>query len=287
MADEAYRVGTTEAAAWLPTKFAPAVAGYWFEQLTLSQAATDYSSMVVPGAKAISVPRVPLTTAVTKTSGTPLSYIAADTHLSATITLSTQKALSYLVEDIVQLQTSVDMFISYYKAAGDSLALSLDTLNATTVKGETTNTPIITGTDNTITYQNLLSAQTTFNGKRIKVRNCVMGIAPTAFELSVIDWGDKFFSSSYRNPARPGFWYDGIEGDILGMQVFVDGNWTSGTTDECATIWHPLALLYATSGVQIVGPVAVPLEVGNGFTVHTIAGATVADANGVLKIVND
>lgn len=287
MANEAYLVDLTDAAAWLPTVFVPATKGYWTEQLSIAQAATDYSGRYTGGAKAISIPLVPLTASTTKTSGTALVYGDLTDLTAATINLTTQKAQPFLVEDIVQMQTDVQMFQTFAQTAAERLAMDLDALLATTVQGETANTAITTGTDNTITYQNLLTAQATFNGQRIKVKNCVMGIAPGAFELSVIDWGDKYMSASYRNAAEPGFWYTGAEGRILGMQVFVDGNWTAGTTDECATIWHPTALGYASSGPLMVGPTPEPLYLGYGWTMHQVMGAVVVNAYGVLKIVND
>jgi hypothetical protein len=287
MANEAYLYDTTDMANWLVTRYGPAVAGYWNEQLSIAQAFTNYSSLAVPGTSVVKVPLVPYTTAVTKTSGTVLVYGDPTDVGVGTINLTTQKALAYLVEDIVQLSTSVDVFNSFVTMAGTSLANALDAACAAAVKGQTTNTAITTGTDNTVTYQNLLTAQTNFNGQRIKLRNCVMGIAPGAFELSIIDWGDKWMSASYRNAAEAGFWYSGIEGKILGMQVFVDPNWTSGTTDECATIWNPQAVGMATHGVRIVGPTPEPLYVGQGFTVHAVFGASTFLGAGVQQIVND
>jgi hypothetical protein len=158
---------------------------------------------------------------------------------------------------------------------------------ATAVKGQSTNSVITTGTDNTITYQNLLTAQTRFNAQKIKIRNCSMGIAPGAFELSVIDWADKYMSATYRGAGDTSIWLNGVEGKILGMQVFVDANWSDATTAECATIWHPLAVGYANHGVKVKGPVPDPLNVGDAFTVHMLMGAAVTNAAGVLQIVND
>lgn len=287
MANEAYRYDAADLAAWLVTKFAPAVEGYWNEQLSLAGACTDWSAYA-PGASVIKVPLIPYITAVTKTSGTPLAYEAESTDVSGpTISVTTHKALAFCVEDAMQMQVSVPMAESFIMMSGQSLANALDALIASTVKGETTNTAITTGTDNTITYQNLLTAQSTFNGQRIKLRNCSLGIAPGAFELSVVDWGDKYMSAAYRGASQDSIWLNGVEGKILGMNVFVDSNWTSGTTDECATIWHPLALGYATHGVKIKGPVPDPLNVGDAFTVHSLMGAGVINAAGILQIVND
>jgi hypothetical protein len=287
MANEAYRYDAADLAGWLVTVFAPAVEGYWHEQLTLTGGCTDWSAYT-PGASVIKVPLIPYLTAVTKTSGTPLSYEAESTDPSVgTINVTTHKALAFCVEDAVQMQVSVPLRESFIMMAGQSLAQALDTLIATTVQGETTNTAITTGTDNTITYQNLLTAQTTFNGQKIKIRNCSLGIAPGAFELSVADWGDKYTAAYHRGGGDTSMWLNGVEGKILGMQVFVDSNWTSGTTDECATIWHPLAMGYAHHGIKVKGPVQDALNIGDAFTVHMLMGAAVINAYGVLKIVND
>lgn len=286
MANEAYLLGNTALAGFLQTTFAPAVAGYFTEYSSISAAATDYSSLAVPGSKAVTVPHITKDAAVAKTTQTALVYGAGTVQSAPTITMSSQYALAYLIEDISQLQTSVDVFTSFAKMAGESLSNSLDSLLATVVKGETTNTAITTGTDNTITWANLLTAQSTFGANRIQIRNCAMGIAPGAFELSVADWGDKFYSAAYRGTVNE-FPATGVEGTVLGMRVFISSDWTSGTTDECATIWHPSALGFAHSGVRVIGPVPEPLYVGEGFTVHDIMGATVLNAYGVLKIVND
>lgn len=286
MANEAYLLDTTDILAWMPTKFVPAIDGYWKEQLSVAQAVTDYSGRYAGGAKAISVPLVPLTASTAKTSGTALSYGDLTDVLAGTITMSTQKALAFLIEDISQMQTDVAIFQSFYMAAGDRLAMDLDALVATTVQGETTNTAITTGTDNTVTWANMLTAQSTFNAQRIKIRNCAMGIAPGAFELSVADWGDKYTSAAHRGEGLS-FAYTGIEGVILGMPVFVDANWTSGQTDECATIWHPTAVGFVSSGPILVGPTPEPLHLGTGFALHQVMGCSVLNAYGVLKIVND
>lgn len=287
MANEAYRYDAADLANWLVTKFAPAVEGYWAEQLTLTGACTDWSTYA-PGASVIKVPLIPFITAVTKTSGTPLAYEAESTDVSVgTINVTTHKALAFCVEDAMQMQVSVPMAESFIMMSGQSLANALDTVIATAVKGQTTNTAITTGTDNVITYQNLLTAQSTFNGQKIKIRNCSLGIAPGAFELSVADWGDKYTAAYHRGAGDTSMWLNGVEGKILGMQVFVDSNWTNGTTDECATIWHPLAVGYATHGVKIKGPAPDPLNIGDAFTVHMLMGAAVTNAYGVLKIVND
>ena len=286
MANEAYLLGNTAMAAFLQTSFAPAVAGYWSEYSSISNAATDYSSLATPGNKAITVPHISKDAAVAKTTQTTLVYGAGTVQSAPTITMNSQYALAYLIEDITQLQTSVDIFNSFARMAGESLSNSLDSLLATTVKGETTNTAITTGTNNTVTWANLLTAQSTFGANRIQIRNCAMGIAPGAFELSVADWGDKFYSAAYRGTQAQEFPATGVEGTVLGMRVFISSDWTSGATDECATIWHPSALGFAHSGVRIIGPTPEPLHVGEGFAVHDIMGCTVLNAYGVLKIVN-
>lgn len=280
-------VGQTAAATWLPTVFGPAMEGYYMEQLSVAQAAQNFSSLAVPGSKAVSIPLIALATAADKTSETPLAYTAGTVQTAPTITMSTHKALPFLFEDITQLQTSVDLFNIYVKMAGDVFAMALDTLVATTVKGETANTPITTGTDDTITTAQMQEAQRVLNLKRIKIKNCVMGMSAVAFELSSISWGTAYQSANIYDPKQPGFWYSGAEGSFLGLQIFVTPDWSSGGTAETATIWHPTSIGYATSGIRIVGPVEDPLNVGVGVTPHVIMGATVIKNAGVLAFLND
>ena len=68
---------------WLPTVFAPAIDGYWRENIVIARYATDYSSMAVPGSKAISIPLMTLDTPATKTSQTDLAYTANNATVAA------------------------------------------------------------------------------------------------------------------------------------------------------------------------------------------------------------
>lgn len=287
MANEAYLIDTTDIAAWAATKFVPAVQGYWTEQLSVAASFTNYSGRYQGGATTVKIPLVPLTASTTKTSGTALVYGDLTDVTAGSITVTTLKAQPFLIEDVSQWTTDVALFESFMMAAGDRLAMDLDSACAAAVKAQTTNTPVTTGaTDNLIAYTDLLTAQKTLNGQRIKIRNCFMGIAPAAFELSVADWGDKYQSAAYRGEAG-GFSMTGVEGKILGMQVYVTPDWTSGTTDECATIWHPQAVGYVSSGARMIGPTPEPLHVGYGATMYTISGAATLNAYGVVQIIND
>jgi hypothetical protein len=206
--------------------------------------------------------------------------------LGPTITLNTQKALSFLVEDIVQLQTQVDMFDGFKAAAGDALTIALDAALAAEVQGETTLTAINPSTDSTITLVNMLKAQQQLNTKRIKIANCAMGISPTAFELSVVEWGTSWSSADITgDPAGSMFWH-GAEGQIFGAQIFIDAAWVHGATGETATLWHPQALGWAATPVMVSGPTPEPLYIGQGFTVHMTFGVKVLNANGILAVVN-
>lgn len=279
-------VGQTAAATWLPTVFGPATNAYYMEQLSIALAAQNYSSLAVPGSKAISIPLLALATAADKTTEVPLAYTAGTVQTAPTITMSTHKALPYLFEDITLLQSSPDLFQIYVAMAGDVLAMAVDSLIATTIKGETTNTVITPSPDDTITTAQLQAAQRVLNLQRIKIANCVIGMSAVAFELSTISWGASYTTNSTYDPKQPGFWYSGAEGKMLGMQVFVSPDWSSGGTAETATIWHPTSIGYATSGIQTVGPVEDPLNVGVGVTLHEFMGATVLKPAAVQAFVN-
>lgn len=288
MANEAYLIDTTDVAAWAATKFVPAVDGYWKEQLSLAATFANYSSLYTGGATTVKVPLVPLTASTTKTSGTVLVYGDLTDVSAGSITVTTLKAQPFLIEDVAQWTTDVSLFEGFMRAAGDRLAMDLDAACATAVKGQTSNTPITTATDNIILTTDFLIAQRVLNILRIKIKNCFLGIAPEAFELSVPDWKTNM---SWTDAAAMGnggsIFYNGSEGKVFGMQVFVDDNWDGGTTSECATIWHPQAVGYVTSGARMIGPTPEPLHVGYGATMYTISGAATLNAAGVIQIVND
>lgn len=279
--------GTTQLANWLPTVFAPAMEGYFQSAKTLSNYCTDYSSLLAPGAKAVSVPLIGVRTADTYTSeDTALEYTGSSAESVGTITVNTTSAEAFLFEDIAQLQTNLDLMNTYAMDSSYVLLKAFEAYLAGVIQTATTNN-VTLATDNTLLWTDVLIAYRKLKIAGVDIKQCAFGMSPESFEKSVASWGTKYTSAA--ELGNQSFVASGAEGVLLGMPIYVSDDWDGdgGTGDMTATIWHPRAVGYAIQGgIRVKGPVPVPTRVGDGIGYAMHYGATKMIDTGIVNFVN-
>jgi len=235
-------VTTTSAAAYLATRIADVANGYFERELKVGSYCTDYSSLAVPGAKAIQVPLMTEETAGTKAADTAVEF-SSNVDSSATIDLDQYVYVAKRIEDIAQIQSSVDLIESYGKAAAYAVLKNIEAYIAGIVQSATTN-DVTLATDNTLLYTEILEAQKNLNIAGVKMRDCAFAVSPEGYEtLSNLS---QFNSSTLRGDGA-GVLATGADGTMLGAPVYVSDDWDGDgdTGDETATIWHPSAVGFA------------------------------------------
>jgi len=279
--------GTTQLANWLPTVFAPAMEGYFQSAKTLSNYCSDYSSLLAPGAKAVSVPLIGARTADSKSTETALEYTGYSSAESVgTITVNQTAAEAFLFEDIAQLQTNLDLLNTYAMDSSYVLLKAFETYLAGIVQSATTN-DVTLANDNTVLWTDVLIAYRKLKIAGVDIKQCAFGMSPEAFELSVAQWGTKYTSAA--ELGNQSFVASGAEGVLLGMPIYVSDDWDGdgGTGDETATIWHPRSVGYAIQGgIRVKGPVPVPTHIGDGIGYALHYGATKMIDTGIVNFNN-
>ena len=235
-------VTTTTAAAYLATRIADVALSYFEKDLRIGSFCTDYSSLAVPGAKAIQVPLLTEESAATKSADTAVEY-TTNTDSSATISFNQYIYVAKRIEDIAQIQSNEDLIEAYGKSAAYACLKQFEAYLAGIIQSATTN-DVTLGTDNTITYAKYLEAQTALNVDGVKVRDCAFGVSPELYAtLAALT---EFKASEVRGEG-PGILSTGADGVMLGAPVYVSDDWDGdgGTGDESATLWHPKSVGFA------------------------------------------
>jgi len=283
--------GVTQLANWLPTVFAPAAYGYFMHERTLSNWCTDYSGLLIPGAKAVTVPLSAAVVAESRGAGaeTVVEYTG---HTSAeavgTVTVNQFYTAAFLITDAAQLQTNTQLMQHYVEGTAYALRSSFETYLAATILQSATTNDVTLGTDNTITaaklqegIQNLLIDNAYVPGM------VALALSPEAWAASVENWDDLYFHVSATGTDT--ILTNGQIGKIMGIPIYVSDDWDGdGTTgDETGTLWNKRAVGYALQNAfQIIGPVPDPLRGGTGFSVELYYGATKLLDSGIANFNN-
>lgn len=283
--------GVTQLANWLPTNFAPAAFGYFQHERTISRFLTDYSYLLAPGAKAVSIPQSAAIVAESRGAGgeTVVEYTGKGSAESvATVTVNQLYTAAILITDVAQLQTTTQLQDHYIKACAYALLSSFETYVAgTLLQAATTNDVSILTTDNNLTWAYFLSAISKLQVyNAYKPGKMALGCSPEAWALGVADWGAKYTSIE---TTRENFGTNGALGQLAGVPVYVSDDWDGdGTTgDETATLWNMDAVGYVMQNMfKIIGPTDDPLRGGTGFSVELYYGATNVLETGIANFNN-
>lgn len=120
-------VTQTEVDCFLPMLWSDEILDALERRLVLAKLVnTDFSDMVQGKGDSVRIPTVSNLSANDKTINTPVTVQAPD-ETCVTINVDKHKEVSFLVEDFVEIQSSVNLRSIYTKRAGYAIALVLDT----------------------------------------------------------------------------------------------------------------------------------------------------------------
>jgi len=262
--------GTTQFANLLPPTFGPSVEGFMRSDFGLLGATYDASRWAVGQTTSFTYPVPGKLTAVAKTSETKLTeHIAAsDPDAKATIALTTQYAVPLFFEIIAlkQVYSDKDLMMEWAERGAYALMEAFETVIAGVIQSSSTNDRNA-GTNNTVTYAELVAGWGTLGALRFQPRDTSLGMSGTTWGLSVADWGTKYTSASERGDTR-NFLQTGEWGQIGATKVFVSPDWaaTSSAGIECATLFTKNSVGWAMQGsVDTLGPT--PDVLGGGYEI--------------------
>lgn len=118
-------ITTTTSDVFLPEKWSTDIMRATESNLVLAKLVHDYSSMVSDNGKQIHVPNLSNLTANDKVAGSRVSF-QAPIETNVDIDINVHKEASFLVEDIVKVQSNVDLNSEYTSKAGYALAKAVD-----------------------------------------------------------------------------------------------------------------------------------------------------------------
>ncbi len=273
-------VTVTTAAVFIPEMWRDAILNYAERRLRLKNQVTDLSSEVSSGAKrgdTIHTPRVTEETAVSKTAGSNVIFVA-NTDGETNLVVNQHFYSAKLIEDVVRVQESANLFNMYARSMGYAMAKKIENFLALLVQSSTANDTALS-TDNTMTAALLRSG--------IK-KLYDIGVDTTAPGADVFLYGgpatylsilglDQFVSWEKIGPTEPSGNKTGMLGNVYGIPTFQSTDWDEdgGTGDEVASIFTKESVWYAE---QL-------LRVQSDYSIDALGTKVVADAlfGGVLQ----
>lgn len=117
---------TTTGASFIPEVWSPEVLRATENALVMAPLVKRFDSMVTQRGDTIHIPNLTNLTASSKSANTQVS-LQSPTETDTTISLSSHYESSFLVEDILKVQSNYDLMSEYTSKAGESIARRVDT----------------------------------------------------------------------------------------------------------------------------------------------------------------
>ena len=270
-------VTVTTAVNFIKELWRDSILNYAERRFRLKNQITDLSSELSSGGDTIHTPRVTEETAVSKTAGSNVIF-TANTDGLTDLVVNQHFYTAKLIEDVVRVQESADLFNMYTRSMGYAMAKKIENFLALLVQSSTANDTALS-TDNTMTAALLRSG--------IK-KLYDLGVDTTAPDADVFLYGgpatylsilglDQFVSWEKIGPVEPSGNKTGMLGNVYGIPTFQSTDWDEdgGTGDEVASIFTKESVWYAE---QL-------LRVQSDYSIDALGTKVVADAlfGGVLQ----
>lgn len=234
-------MGVTETSASALANISSAAQLYLQQESKLLPTVSDFSSLAVPGASSIKLPRSGGFTVGDKSENTAVDSQII-TYAADTISLNQHRVVQFLLEDIADQQAMVNVVQDALLKASKDLAYDIDAKIKAEFDNASTSAPdhVIQYNDATnedIELVDVLSMRKLLVDQNIDPRQCFLGVG-SAQEKNMLAI-DNFISAEKYGSNEPIM--NGEIGKIYGMRVIVS-NVFSGT-DSYA--WHPSAVGFA------------------------------------------
>lgn len=277
---------TTTGASFIPEVWSPEVLRATENALVMAPLVKRFDSLVTQRGDTIHIPNLTNLSASSKSANTQVS-LQAPTETDTTISISNHYESSFLVEDILRVQSNYDLMAEYTSKAGESIARQVDT-DLLSEYSNFSNTDVGTyGTD--ITDPVILSGIEALDLANAPLEDRALVIYPT--QKTALAKIDKFvkvdYLGQYQNSTvvRTGPNSRFMWGDIYGVPVYYTNQvpQTAATPTQTHNIlFHKEAIALALQQAPRTQSSYILEYLGNLVVVDTIYGiSTIRGAFGV------
>ena len=264
-------MGVTETSAAALANIASMAQSFLIQESVLLPTCTDYSSLAVPGASSIKLPRSGGFTVVDKAENTAVDAQVI-TYAADTITFS-HRTVQFLIEKLAQRQSVVDVVSDAVMKATKALALDVDNKLLAEIQLASASAPdhqIVFGdtVGDVLAKDDILAARKLLVDQNINPRECFLAVgSEKEAEMLAIE---GFVDASKYGSSSPVML--GEIGMLYGMRVLVHTSIT-----DYMVAWHPTAVGYAFSQ-----PIELDFDkdlanIGMRYSLDYIFGAEVLD----------
>lgn len=234
-------MGVTETSAAALANVSRVAQVYLQQQSKLLPTVTDYSALAVAGASSIKLPRSGGFTVGDKSENTAVDSQII-TYAADTISLNQHRVVQFLLEDIANKQSMIEVVNDSLMKAAKDMAYDIDAKIKAEFDNASTSAPdhVIQYSDavnEDIALTDVLEMRRLLIAQNIDPRECFIGVGSTQEKNMLLI--DNFISSEKYGSNQPIM--NGEIGQIYGMRVIVS-NVFSGT-DSYA--WHPSSVGFA------------------------------------------
>jgi len=265
-------IGVTETSASALANISSLAQSFLIQNSILLPTVTNYSSLAVPGASSIKLPRSGGFTVGTKAENSPIDAQII-TYQSDSITF-THRTVQFLIEKLAQKQSVVDVVSDAVMKATKALALDVDAQIIAQLELASSSAPdhqiVFADTVNDVVAKgDVLAARKLLVSQNVNPRECYLayGAEKEAELLALADFvqAERYGSNM---PIMAG-----EIGMIYGMKVLIHTSIT-----DYMLAWHPSAVGYAFSQNIELDFDKDLANIGNRYSLDYIFGAKVLDA---------
>ena len=251
---------------------------------------TDLSSELAGGGKTVHVPRVDEETATSKSAGTAVTY-GATTDDTTDLTVDQHFFTAKLIEDVVKVQDSANLFAMYTRAMGYALGKKVENYLADVVIQGSTAHDTALANDNIMTATLLRTGLQTLLDIGVDYtdgsRDVYLYGSPAIY-LSILGL-DTFVSWEKIGAAKPSGNVTGSVGEVYGIPTFQSTDWGSGggTGEEAASVFTRESVQYASQLLRVKSDYSID-DLGTKVVADVLFGAVLTQpaSDAASQIIN-
>ena len=219
---------TTTGAVFRPNIWSQDVADFLKSALVMLPRIKHYDSDVSSKGQTVEVPFVESSAAADKAANTQVT-LTGTTFSKVSITINKHKEKSYLIEDLLSIQSAYDLRSEFTKAAAYAIAEAIDSDIITEMKAGSTNTAV--GTFGTaLNDATIVAAKVALDNAKAPTTDRTLAV--DAYQHGELLKVDKFVRYDALGTGKA--IENGVVGHIYGFEVVMSQNlpWVDTTTDE-------------------------------------------------------
>lgn len=232
--------GVTETSATAKAMIEALAQKYLVQESKMMPLVTNYSGLAVKGASSIKLPRATGFTVNDKAENTAASAQAV-AFAADTLSLDQHRVVQFLLEDIADVQASVDAISEYLLRGAKDLALDIDNKIIAQLRLASSSAPdhqinFNDATNEDIEVTDIVTIRKLLTVQNLDPRECFLGIGADK-EADMLKISDFIDASKYGSNQPV---VNGEIGQVFGMRVVVHNSFSAE-----AVAWHPSAAAFA------------------------------------------